>query len=233
VVWVYRDCPRKSDVEGCDNDSGAGLRSKFTTGYLPAQTTIFIVISGEGGGGGSDKGKYRLHVTEQPVTLFYYEGFGSAAAPGLDDSLGGLQTIAAGADMVKWQRCTPGVASGCDAVMPSHSGGGYAYAGDGNNATLTVAILRTQTFDLSGLTLARAQYDVRYVHGNAGDSGKVDALNNGVSTGFPNYYLTTSSSGRTFIDMAKGMLARTDFTFNDGGTGGGNLSIDDIYIYGY
>src|SRR5690606_1329248 len=50
VVWVYRDCPGKKDLEGCDDNGGAGSRSLFTTGFIPAQTNLYIVLAGEGGG---------------------------------------------------------------------------------------------------------------------------------------------------------------------------------------
>jgi cysteine-rich repeat protein len=65
VVWAYRDCFDTSKELACGEDPGA-LYGALDTGWLPAGTTVFIVVSGYGA---ADVGAYELRVTETPATL--------------------------------------------------------------------------------------------------------------------------------------------------------------------
>ncbi len=229
VVWVYRDCPNKADLEGCDDDGGAGNRSLFTTGFIPAQTTLYIVLAGEGGG--LDKGNYRLQVTERPVKLFYHESFGSPNMPGEYPLPASLTQDLVGDG--GWGACVPGAGNPCFGVdLDSHSRGAFGFAA-GATTTQTTATLGTPTVNLQSLQHAYGQFTYRFNDGVAADSGTVTAMD-GANAGMSILFSGLSMLGRTAVDMPLSAAARIDFTYDDGaGAGAGKFFIDDIYIYGY
>lgn len=230
VVWVYRNCPGRSDVDGCDGDSGIGKHGLFRTGYVPALTTLFIVFAGEGDG--SSQGPYRLQITEQPVRLFFHEDFG-------DETNGGLYPLP---DTLEyellgdggWQTCVEKNGNACEGAEPSgHSGGAFGWARGQSNAT-THAVLRTPALDLSGLVSARVDYSYRYVDGVFGtDAGKVEAASEGGAVSGSKTY-SSSTSGRETLTLPVSPGSRAIFTYDDGANANaGTFSIDDIHVYGY
>lgn len=228
VVWVYRDCPNKKELEACDADVG-GAYSILTTGFIPAQTTLFIVLAGDGN---NEKGPYRLKITEQPVKLFFHESFGPETAPGTYPLPASVeQTLNQGGDG-GWTTCvpTPGNACGTSAVK-SHSGGalGFAYAA---TATKTEATLATLPVDLSKLVVGTAQFD--YDLNKNGGSGFVEVTSvAGDLTGTP-LKLENAASGRAILEMPVEDGARLQFFYDDGAAAGLiNFAVDDIYIYGH
>lgn len=231
-IWVYRDCPRKADYEGCNNDAPAmGKRSRFTTGYLPAKTTVFIVISGEGPGGAADNGYYALKITERPVKLFYHEDFSSVTMPGVHDLVPGLTEVPV-IDDGGWKTCFPAFGIPClSKEPPSHSGGAFAWASSATMTALTANVL-TPVLDLSGLTAARASYAYRITDSPANELGKVESLNGNAVSGAVTY--NPPAAGRTFVTMPTSQNAALRFVYENGSSAAaGHFTIDDIRIYGY
>jgi cysteine-rich repeat protein len=230
VVWVFRDCPNRADYEGCDDNSGMGDRSLFTTGFLPPRSTIYIVLAGEGGGG--DKGVYHLKVTEQPVKLFFHESFGPETAAGeyaLPMSLT-ADPVADGG----WATCVA-LGAPCFGVdLDSHTGGALAFTKAGTTED-TIAVIRTPMVDLKNLQFAYGQFTYRYFDGVTGsDLGQVTAFDDASADAGVTF--TDDISGRRSLEMPKSDKAFLTFTFDDdeaGDTGAGKFFIDDIYIYGY
>ena len=231
VLWIYRDCPGQKDFEGCDDDAGDGPRSLLTTGFLPANTTLYIVLAGEGANG--DKGPYHLQVTEQPVKLFYHEDFGPETTAGTYPLPADLtpSMVDAGAE---WKTCVQGALTPCVGInLNSHSGGAFGFA----HATVvdtdqSIVTISTPTVDLQDLQVARVQYTYVYNHAVGAGSGEVIPMNGDTPSGPVSY--TSSGSGRGVLNMPKSADARVDFTYDDdGSTAPDKFSVDDIYIYGY
>ena len=230
-IWVYRDCPRKADYEGCDNDGAdAEKLSKFTTGYIPAKTTLFIVVSGEGPGGGADNGYYALKITEQPVKLFYHQDFGDETTPGLYNLPAGMTPMVTGDG--DWRTCVGGVGILCFGDEPSsHSRGAFGWAFSDAD-TQTTAFLLTPIFDLTGVT-ARASYAYRVTNSVAIESGKAEPLADGSPTSGAITY-SPPAAGRSVIPLQSSQNARVRFTYEDGSSASaGNFAVDDIHVYGW
>ncbi len=233
-IWVYRDCPRKADYEGCDNDGAAAAKlSKLTTGYIPAKTTLFIVVSGEGPGGGADNGYYALRIIEQPVKLFYHQDFGDETTPGLYALPAGMTDMITGDG--DWRTCVGGQAgSPCFTKEPaSHSRGAFGWAFS-DAATQTTALLLTPVFDLSSVTAARASYAYRFTdNGLVSESGKAEPLDDGsVTSGAITY--NPPVEGRSMVPLQTSQNARLRFTYEDGSSAtAGTFAVDDIHVYGW
>ena len=232
-IWVFRDCPRKADYEGCDNDSAAEEKlSKMTTGLIPALTTLFIVVSGEGGGG-EDKGPYALSIMEQPVKLFFHEDFGNDESANIQPIPADLTVTTTGDG--GWVTCFEGTASPCILTsLGSHSGGPLGWAYGKMDLALTRTVLQTPVFDLTGLTNAHAQYTFKFTDGGGSDSGKVEPMDGANPVGGTTVSYTSNKSGRERVPLPNVAAASVQFTHDDGAnTGAGIFAVDDIYIYGY
>lgn len=228
VVWAYRDCLGKADEELCSDDIvkvGEGtpnLFSKGTTGYLPPQTALYIVVAGTSD---ANSGKFILDVREQPVTLLFGQTFTA--------NLAGLTPSDVGGDGKSWAFCDAG-GCGPNSTM-SASGKGYALADDTGD-------LNGETLGVSGLPVAPlgkvfVQYNFDYSHkGGANDSfvcthavdggGGSELLNTG----------TSSAKGRKIHDVsastASAQTSAVQFKYIDGGNGN-FVKLDDVYVYGF
>jgi cysteine-rich repeat protein len=63
VVWAVTDCQAAAPEIACSDDDGPGQLSQAITDFLPAGTTVFVVVSGWQA---SDVGLYTLQLTELP-----------------------------------------------------------------------------------------------------------------------------------------------------------------------
>lgn len=229
VLQVFRDCPGKRDVEACANN---GMHASLTTGFLPANSTVFIMLAGDGGG---DKGLYHIEVTEQPVKLFFHDDFNFQTMSGQYAPPADLKPTIdmAGA---AWITCVSSPAPPCAAFdFDRHSRGGF---GIGYMTTmdseLSTASLATPQLDLTGLQVARAQYTFRFTDGAGNDAGRAVPFDDTTpDMGKMNEH-KTSTEGRTFVEMPKVAKSGVAFVYtDDGNSGAGKFAIDDIYVYGY
>jgi cysteine-rich repeat protein len=234
VVWMYRDCPNETDIDGCDNDGAmTDKRSLLKSGYIPAQTTLFIALSGEGGGGGGDKGKYRLRVTEQPVKLVFSTTFSAGiAAPFTASDLD-----PAGGDGYKWLSCDASAACGANDTL-SRSGGPYALASDNPDHGLHDETLRTGVLAIGVATKVFVQYNFSFVaqaQGGVMDTFALDLSTDGMAWA-PFFEPNGSLSGRRVSDVTAklpGPLGAIGFRFNDDGKDSEYAAVDDVYVFTY
>jgi hypothetical protein len=233
-IWVYRDCPRKADYEGCDNDGAATAKhSKLTTGYIPARTSLFIVVSGEGSGRGR---------RQRPLRPQDHRATRQALLPrGLRprDDARCLQPPPGLTEMVTgdghWKTCVGGqIGIPCFGDEPaSHSRGAFGWAFSDAD-TQTTAFLLTPVFDLTSVTTARASYAYRITNnGLAIESGKAEPLDDGsVTSGAITY--SPPAEGRSIVPLQSSQKARLRFTYEDGSSAtAGNFAVDDIHVYGF
>ncbi|MEZ4300400.1 MAG: DUF4215 domain-containing protein [Polyangiaceae bacterium] len=235
-IWIYRDCPAQRDLDACATDGAGGKRAKVTTGFIPARTTLTIIHSGDGNTGNGDKGKYRIQITEQPVQLFYLQTFGAAAAPGLDNMLGGLVSTDVGGDGNKWRRCTPG-GPDCGPDMSSHSGGAFAWAPDGDNTMLTNTTLVSADIDTQKATTKLfVQVDLRSTDvGGTNEFAKLESsADQGTAWTTLDTFMNLDAEIRSITSPANlSPMLRFKLTFNDTLKDVEPYSADDIHVYGY
>ncbi|APR81977.1 Multiple EGF-like-domain protein 3 precursor [Minicystis rosea] len=87
AVWAYLDCQDPSKELACGEDGPQSLSGALTTGYLPAGTTVFIVVSGYAS---MDVGPYDLHITEVPATAEPASGTCAAPSPAGEGTWAGV-----------------------------------------------------------------------------------------------------------------------------------------------
>jgi cysteine-rich repeat protein len=134
VVWAYRDCQHPTPELACGEDGVTGLDGSLSTGYLPAGTTVFLVVSGYTS---LDVGSYQLHVTETPATSV--PASGTCAMP-----------VPAG----------PGSWAGVTLAGDAHNGNAAtACSADAPDAVYVVALAKTSDLVVSATSNAGA-YDL-------------------------------------------------------------------------
>lgn len=228
TLWAYRDCVGKRAEEACSDDIAppGNKYSQIQTGYLPPETTLFLVV---GGHGDPNVGKFSLDIIEQPVRLLFGTTF--------DTDLASMTVNDVGADG-SWIWCD-GI-GGCGGnSTKSWSGRGFATISDATDKNHAGENLTSASVNTLGLNTVYVQYafDFSQKGGNP-----VEAYTFLHSTDNASYTLVTSDTMNTGgirerFDVSGAAKSTTTYSvqvrYDDLGGQGAFIKVDDLYIYGY
>ncbi|MFO0592730.1 MAG: DUF4215 domain-containing protein [Polyangiaceae bacterium] len=228
VLWAYRDCLKKKSEVACDDDGGDNNLSKIKTGYLPPNTTLYVVVAGASD---QDIGKFSLHIEERPVTLLFGTTFETDIAPMTAADKNGANLLPT------WGFCDGVGACGANTTS-SWSGFGYASVKDMPDADRAGVTLTSPSLMSSTLTtvMVQASYDFSQKGGGSDEIFSIQAK--GSDGVYKDVFSTVvSSSFRTTADATAQGAGNGDlqvrFKYDDAGGAGNYVQIDDVFVYGY